>query len=321
MTVADRLADLWRFREVVKNFVSQDLKVKYRRSALGFFWSLLNPLLHMLVISTVFSLIFKVPNFTLYVLAGLVPWTFFATSIEGCTTSIISAEALLRRQYFPKLVFPLSVVATNLVAFVLSLGVLLILLTPLIGFRPNAAWLILPLSFATIAAFALGCGAIAAALTVHFRDMQHLISVFIGALFYLTPIIYPLDPGGPANPRMAMMQKEQAAQAVTGDQDEKRDAGTQGRRGEGSSGDSNASTQAAAHAAPANDGGVIPFKYRFYFKLNPMYSMVEMFHRPIYHGMLPTPSELAAALGAAGAALAIGLGVFWRCENGLVFAL
>src|SRR5262245_16014045 len=105
-----RLAEVWRFREVIKNFVAQDLKVKYRRSALGFFWSLLNPLLQLAVLSVVFSLMLKMNNLTLYILSGIIPWTFFTATVDGCSMSIVSAEFMLRRQYFPKLVFPLSVV-------------------------------------------------------------------------------------------------------------------------------------------------------------------------------------------------------------------
>jgi ABC-type polysaccharide/polyol phosphate export permease len=117
METSPGLREVWRFREVIKNFVSQDLKVKYRRSFLGFFWSLLNPLLQMAVITVVFSLIFKFPMklYALYVLSGLVPWSFWATSVDGCCMSIVSAESMLKRQYFPKLVFPISVIMQNLV--------------------------------------------------------------------------------------------------------------------------------------------------------------------------------------------------------------
>lgn len=193
MNAVARIGELWRFREVIKNFVARDLKVKYRRSVLGFFWSLLNPLLQLLVLSVVFTLLFRISNLSLYILAGLVPWTFFSSTVDGCSMSIVNAESMLRRQYFPKLVFPLSVVLQNLVTFGLSLAVLLVLLGGFIGFRPTSAMFILPLSFLCLTGVALGIGALAAIITVHFRDMQHLISVFLGAWFYLTPVIYPLE--------------------------------------------------------------------------------------------------------------------------------
>src|SRR5436309_57523 len=90
-----RLSELWQFREVIKNFVAQDLKVKYRRSALGFFWSLLNPLLQLAVLSVVFSLMFKMNNLTLYILSGIIPWTFFATTVDACSMSIVASESML----------------------------------------------------------------------------------------------------------------------------------------------------------------------------------------------------------------------------------
>ena len=200
-----RVAEIWQFREVIKNFVSQDLKVRYRRSYLGFFWSLLNPLLQMLVLSTVFRLIFRMENFSLYLLAGLVPWSFFSAAVDGCTMSIVSSEGMLRRQYFPKLIFPLSAVIQHLITFALSLFVLLLILGWPLGFRPSPALLILPLSFVCLLCVALGVGAVAAVVTVHFRDMQHLIAVFMSALFYLTPIIYPLTLVRDASPTAARL--------------------------------------------------------------------------------------------------------------------
>jgi ABC-2 type transport system permease protein/lipopolysaccharide transport system permease protein len=267
METSPGLREVWRFREVIKNFVSQDLKVKYRRSFLGFFWSLLNPLLQMAVITVVFSLIFKftMKLYALYVLSGLVPWSFWATSVDGCCMSIVSAESMLKRQYFPKLVFPISVIMQNLVTFVLSLAVLLLVLAPVTGYVPSAALLVLPLSFLCLVGVSLGVGMVAAVATVYFRDLQHLISVALNALFYLTPIIYPLETAGGEGP--------------------------------------------------------IPHRYRYFFKLNPMYSIIEMFHRPIYEGRLPTNYELIVAVAVASVTLGVGLLVFRRYENSLIFNL
>jgi ABC-type polysaccharide/polyol phosphate export permease len=289
MTLASDIREVWQFREVIKNFVSQDLKVRYRRSFLGFFWSLLNPLLHMAVITLVFSIMFRFPmgQYALYVLSGLVPWSFWASSIDGCCLSIVRAEGMLKRQYFPKMVFPISVIMQNLVTFFLSLLVLLLVLAPITGFTPSKALLILPLSFLCVVAVSLGAGLIASVATVYFRDIQHLVSVFMSAWFYLTPIIYPLEV--PANHPTAP-----AAISVGA---------------------------APASPAPGEDQGPIPHKYRHYFKLNPMFAIVQMFHRPIYDGMLPTASEIAAALGVAAASFSLGLTVFRRYQNSLIFSL
>ncbi len=262
------IREIWQFREVVKNFVSQDLKVKYRRSFLGFFWSLLNPILHMTVITVVFSMMFRFPSmgqYALYVLSGLVPWSFWSASIDGCSLSILSAEGMIKRQYFPKIVFPLSVVLQNLVAFLLSLFALLLVLAPFTGFAPTRALLILPLSFLCLVGVTLGAGLVAAVVTVYFRDMKHLISVFLSAWFYLTPIIYPLELSG--------------------------------------------------------GGGPVPHEFRHYFKFNPMFAVIQMFHRPIHDGIFPTGPELATALGSAAAALVVGWIVFRRFEDSLIFNL
>jgi len=296
MKAVERIVELWRFREVTKNFVSQNLKIKYRRSVLGFFWSLLNPLLQLLVISVVFSLLFHIHRFALYLLSGLVPWMFFAAAVQECSMSIIGAESMLRRQYFPKLVFPLCAVLQNLVAFVLSLLVLLAVLAPFIDFRPTWAWAFLPVSFVCIVAFALGLGALAAVVTVYFRDMQHLIAVFMGAWFYVTPIIYPLEAhpqAVPLSPRMTAAAPQTPPTAAA----------------------------PASGSAAEPDGLPIPRDYRVYFKLNPMYWMVEMFHRPIYDGVVPSRGAIAGALSIAVGTLLLGLAVFWKFEDRIIFAL
>ncbi len=319
MTDVSMLKEVWQFREVVKNFVSQDLKVKYRRSFLGFFWSLLNPLLQMAVISVVFSMLFKfnVRNYALYVLSGLVPWGFLAVSIESCSMSIVSAEGMLKRQYFPKLVFPLSVVMQNLVTFVLSLVVLVCVLAPITGFKLSASLLILPFSFLFIVSVALGIGAVAAVLTVYFRDVQHLITVFISVWFYATPIIWPLESKQPARhveqPTRQVEQVDEAGLAVAAN-------GVGGEAASGSGGET-----AGGESRPADvelvDMGPIPHKYRFWFKLNPMYSLIEMFHRPIYDAKFPTRAEFLAAMGMAVVSLTVGLAVFRRYEDRLIFNL
>jgi homopolymeric O-antigen transport system permease protein len=287
MEAASSLREVWQFREVVKNFVSQDLKVKYRRSFLGFFWSLLNPLLHLTVISVVFAMLFKfdVRNYALYVLSGLIPWTFFAATIDGCSMSIIACEGMIKRQYFPKLVFPLSVLMQNLVTFGLSLVALLVVIGPFSGFRITPALLILPLSFLCIVGVAFGIGVIAAVLTVYFRDFQHLISVFMQVWFYLTPIIYPIE------------AKEHAVPAAV------------------------ATSESVSKPPEMVDRGPISHRHRFYFKLNPLYSIIEMFHRPLYDARLPTPREILAATSTAGIALVVGLLVFRRYEDSLIFNL
>lgn len=263
MTVAHRMLEVWRFREVIRNFVSQDLKVKYRRSSLGFLWSLLNPLLMMIVLSVVFSHLFDMrgglKSYTLFLLSGALPWTFFAATVDGCSVSIIESEGFAKRQYFPKLVFPLSRLGQHLVTLILSMVALLAAMGWFIDFRFSWALAVLPLSFLCLIAMALGVGAMVAAVTVYFRDTQHLVQVALTAFYFLTPILWPMNSQ--------------------------------------------------------------PVRRHIFFKLNPMYHVLELFRAPIYRAEWPSGFETVVAIGTSMAALMIGLAVFWNREDDLIFRL
>jgi ABC-type polysaccharide/polyol phosphate export permease len=189
----DDRRELAQFWPVVHNMVVQELRVRYQRSILGFVWSLLNPILMMLVLSWVFSHIMKsVGNYSLFLFAGMVPWSFFSISLNDCAFAIIQNEGLIRKIYLPKLVFPLVRVLISLVTFVLSLVALFLLLWPL-GARPSFALLFLPVAIALLATFTLGLGLIAATLNTFYRDCGHLIGVVLQAWYFATPILYPIE--------------------------------------------------------------------------------------------------------------------------------
>lgn len=263
MTVSQRVLELWRFREVIHNFVSQDLKVKYRRSSLGFLWSLLNPLLMMIVLSVVFSHLFDmrggIKSYTLYLLSGALPWTFFAATVDGCCVSIIESEGYAKRQYFPKLVFPLSRLGQHLVTLILSMVALLAAMGWFIDFRFSWALAALPLSFLCLIAMAMGVGATVAAMTVYFRDTQHLVQVALTAFYFLTPILWPM------------------------------------------------SSQ--------------PEHRHIFFELNPMYHVLELFRAPIYRAEWPSAYETFEAISGSFGALLVGLAIFWKREDDLIFRL
>lgn len=190
--LADR-RELVRFWPVVQNMVVQELRVRYQRSILGFFWTLLNPLLMMLTLSVVFSyLMTKVKNYPLFLLAGMVPWTFLSTSLSESAFCIIVNESLIKKIYLPKLIFPLVRVLISLATFVLSLSALFLLLWPL-GARPSFSMLMLPLAIGLFAVFVLGLCLIVATANTFFRDCGHLVSVFLQAWYFLTPILFPID--------------------------------------------------------------------------------------------------------------------------------
>jgi ABC-type polysaccharide/polyol phosphate export permease len=185
--------DLVRFWPVVQNMVVQELRVRYQRSFLGFVWTLLNPILMMVILSWVFSHIMdRVSNYPLFLFAGMVPWSFLSICLNECAFSIINNEGLIRKIYLPKLVFPLVRVLIALVTFVLSLAALFVLLFPL-GARPSFALLFLPVAIALLGMFALGLGLIVATLNTFYRDCGHLIAVVLQAWYFATPILFPID--------------------------------------------------------------------------------------------------------------------------------
>jgi ABC-type polysaccharide/polyol phosphate export permease len=172
--------------------VMQELRVRYQRSMLGFFWTLAHPILMMTTLTVVFSQVLdiKTPNYAVYLFAGMVPWTFLSSSLNDSAFSIISNEALIRKIFLPKLIFPLTRVLINLVTFVLSMVAIFVLLKPL-GARFTPQLLLLPVIIALLSVFSLGLGLIVATTNTFFRDCGHLVSVFLQAWYFATPIIYP----------------------------------------------------------------------------------------------------------------------------------
>jgi ABC-type polysaccharide/polyol phosphate export permease len=184
--------ELARFWPVIQNMVVQELRVRYQRSILGFVWTLLNPLLMMVTLSCVFSHFAQIEHYSLFLFAGMVPWGFLSNSLNEGAVCIISNEGLIRKIYLPKLVFPVAKVLINLVTFVLSLGALFLLLGPL-GARLSLSMLFLPVAIGLFAVFVLGLSLIVATANTFFRDCGHLVSVFLQAWYFLTPILYPIS--------------------------------------------------------------------------------------------------------------------------------
>ncbi len=192
--LAEDRHQLVRFWPVIQNMVSQELRVRYQRSILGFFWTLLNPLLMLATLCMVFSHLFKnqLENYSLYLMSGMVPWSFLSISLNDSAVCIIANEGLIRKIYLPKLVFPLSRVLIGLVTFIFSMGAMFLLLGPL-GARPSWSMLFLPVVIALYSTFVLGLSLIVATANTFFRDFGHLVSVFLQAWYFVTPIIYPVD--------------------------------------------------------------------------------------------------------------------------------
>lgn len=190
--------ELLRYRDLVGALVSRDLKVRYRRSAIGFLWTMLQPLLTMLVLRTVFSSLFQaksaeVPqNYEIYVLAGILFWNFFSQSIVASMNSLRGNAQLLQKLPVPKAVFPLATVLSGLVNLLFALLPLFVLLV-VTGHPLKPALLFLPVAIFIAALFTLGAGLLLSPLAVFFSDVVELIGVLLMLLFYLTPVIYPKD--------------------------------------------------------------------------------------------------------------------------------
>jgi ABC-type polysaccharide/polyol phosphate export permease len=191
--MTDDRREIVRFWPVIQNMVLQELRVKYQRSILGFFWSLLNPLLMMATLSWVFSYLVKdFKNYPLFLFAGMVPWGFLSGSLNESAFCIIINEGLIRKIYIPKLVFPIARVLTNLLTFVLSLAAMYLLMLPMgAGLTPSI--ICLPLVIGLFAVFALGLSLIVATANTFYRDCGHLVSVFLQAWYFATPILFPME--------------------------------------------------------------------------------------------------------------------------------
>ncbi len=177
---------------LVSNLVSRDLKVKYRRSVLGFLWSILNPLLMALVIHTVFSRLFRfdIQYFATYYLVGSLIFNFVVECTANSLGSVISASALIKKVYIPKYIFPFQKCVFALINMLFGcVAVIVVMLIQGVPFHATMLLFFVPMCYAFV--FAYGFGLALAAATVFFRDIQHLYSVFTAVWMYLTPIIYP----------------------------------------------------------------------------------------------------------------------------------
>ena len=191
---ANFFSDMKKFMPLLKNLVSKDFKIKYRRSVLGVAWSVLNPLFTMLVITTVFGKLLKieVENFATYYIVGYAIWNFFSEATNLSISSILSASALIKKVYIPKYIFPLEKCLFALVNFFFTLiAVVVVMLFQ--GVVPSITSVMFPIPVIYCFVFVVGVSLFLSAATVYFRDVQHLYGVFLTVLMYLTPIIYNLE--------------------------------------------------------------------------------------------------------------------------------
>lgn len=185
------LRDLRRYGYLLKQLVRRDILTRYKRSVLGVAWTMLNPLGTMLILSFVFSNLFKAEQFyPVYVLTGLLTWNFFAQGTNAAMSGLLWGGSLMKQIYVPRTIFGLSAIGTALVNLLLSLVPLLFVI--LISGAPLYwTWIFLPVAILLLFSFTLGFGLIISTLAIYYPDVAEMYQVVLSAWFYLTPIVYP----------------------------------------------------------------------------------------------------------------------------------
>jgi lipopolysaccharide transport system permease protein len=190
-----RLRHLYAYRELIYTLTVRELKARYKNSALGFFWGLLNPLAMMAVFTLVFTVMmpaYQMPKFPIFLLCGLLPWNFFSSGVTVSIHSVVSNANLVKKVYFPREVLPISSVLANLVNFLLALVVLFVALL-LFQVRISPWIWLLPVVILIQTCLILGIALFLSALNVFYRDTLMVMDVVMLAWFFLTPVFYPID--------------------------------------------------------------------------------------------------------------------------------
>ena len=254
------MRNLLEYRDLLWALILRDLKVRYRRSAIGFMWTMLQPLLTMLVLTAVFSAIFRfqIENYPVFALSGIIFWNFFSQSITASMNSLKGNAHLLTKLPVPKAVFPLATVGAGLVNFLFAL-VPLILILVVTGHPLHFSLLFLPISITLATLFTLGAGLLLSPLAAFFSDVIEVVGVVMTMLMYLTPVFYPI--------------------------------------------------------------AILPEKYRWVVRFNPIRSILEVFRDPIYYGKIPPLSHLTVAATVTAIALLVGALAFRRSSDRIPFYL
>jgi ABC-type polysaccharide/polyol phosphate export permease len=198
--VLESASELWGYRNLIRNLAQRELKAKYKKSILGWAWSLINPAATLGIYTLVFGLFLRIQppiagnghlkSFALYLFAALIIWNYFNAAITGGMASLVSAGPMIRKVYFPA---EYTVLAANLASLLQAFIESLILAVVMVAFG-NAAptFLLFPIILAMLAPFCFGIALIASLLNAYFRDVTYIVTIGMNLLFYVTPIIYPL---------------------------------------------------------------------------------------------------------------------------------
>jgi ABC-2 type transport system permease protein len=247
-----------RYSDLIRVLVARDLKVRYRRSAIGFLWTMLQPLLTMLVLYVVFSAVFRfnIHNYPVYALSGILFWNFFSQSIVTSMNSLKGNAGLLKKVAVPAAVFPLTTVVAGVVNLLLAMVPLVVILL-VTGHPIGPSLLFVPIAIFIAALFTLGAGLVLSPLAVFFSDVVELVGVALMMAMYLTPTFYPLS--------------------------------------------------------------IVPDRYEWIVRYNPLRSILEVFRDPIYLSKVPPLRHIAVAVLLSLAVLALGVVVFRRSEHRIAY--
>ncbi len=186
--------NIYNYRELLKNNVKKEIRGKYKNSTLGVIWTFLNPLLQLLVYALIFPLILKStqPFYVVFVCVGLVPWTFFTTSISQSAWTVIANGNIVKKVYFPREILPISIVTSGMINFLIS-TLIIVAFCFIYGLGLTKYIIFFPLVLLIQYIFQLAMAFILSATTVYFRDLEHFIQIFLQVMFYATPIVYAGD--------------------------------------------------------------------------------------------------------------------------------
>jgi lipopolysaccharide transport system permease protein len=188
------LRELWRYRDLLYVLMRRDIAVRYRQTALGVLWAILQPLMTMLIFTVIFGRLARMPSeglpYSLFAFAGLLPWIFFANTLNAVGNSVVNSSNLVTKVYFPRLIIPLAAIGAPCLDLLIT-TLFMCLLMLYMGYVPAWTALWLPVLFLAAALTAVGVGTLIAALMVSYRDFRHMLQPMITFWLFATPVIYP----------------------------------------------------------------------------------------------------------------------------------
>lgn len=188
--------ELWAYRELLWVLTARDIKVRYKQAVLGAAWAVIRPFTTMIIFSVLFGALAKFPSdgypYPVFVFAGLLPWTFFATALTASAQSLVGSSNLINKVYFPRLILPLASAGSGLVDMLVSTVVLLMMML-WYGVPWTLGLLAVPLLLVVLVFAALGIGTLLCALTVSYRDFAHITPFLVQLWMYVTPVVFPVS--------------------------------------------------------------------------------------------------------------------------------